>query len=260
MKLPIYQIDAFTNRVFAGNPAAVMPLEAWLPDAQLQAIAGENNLSETAFFVPTTRGYHIRWFTPTCEVKLCGHATLASAFVVFNRLGFTGDTIEFDSLSGPLLVSREGALLKLDFPTQKPEPCELPAELTAGLQCEPLSCLRGKNLMAVFACEADIANMRPDFSVLAKLEAFGIIVTAPGDEVDFVARFFAPAAGIPEDPVTGSAYTELTPYWAERLGKTRMQARQLSARGGALTCELQGARTYIYGEAVPFMEGTIELT
>ena len=260
MKLPIYQIDAFTNTLFAGNPAAVMPLEEWLPDVQLQAVAAENNLSETAFFVPTPRGYHIRWFTPVCEVTLCGHATLASAYVVFNRLGFKGDTIEFDSRSGPLLVSRVGELLKLDFPTQVPEPCALPPGLSEGLQCEPLSCLRGKDLLAVFGCEADIKNLRPDFNALAKLDTRGIIATAPGDEVDFVARFFAPAAGIPEDPVTGSAYTQLTPYWAERLNKTRMQARQLSARGGALTLELKGARTYIYGEAVPFLEGTVALT
>jgi PhzF family phenazine biosynthesis protein len=259
MKLPIYQVDAFAERPFEGNPAAVVPLRAWLPAQLMQAIAAENNLSETAFFVPSGTGFDIRWFTPLAEVKLCGHATLATAFVLYHYLDYAEEEVRFDSLSGPLSVRRIDRLLQLDFPAQAPVRCELPGALAAALGREPIACYSHDDLLAVFASEADIAAIKPDFGLLASLETRGVIVTAPGDDVDFVARFFAPRVGVPEDPVTGSAYTQLTPYWAERSGKTCFRARQLSARGGNLHCELDVDRVHIAGTAIGYLRGEIEV-
>lgn len=260
MRLTLYQIDAFAAKPFEGNPAAVVPLDEWLPDATMQAIAGENNLAETAFFVPTASGHHIRWFTPADEVKLCGHATLASAFVLFTELGFEGERIDFESASGILTVSRNGATLTLDFPSQKPEPVAAPAELVAGLGQPPDACLAREDYVAVYPDEQTLAALQPDYSVLGRLDRRGVIATAPSREFDFVARFFAPKLGIPEDPVTGSAYTHLAPYWAERLGRNTLSAKQISPRGGCLQCELQGERVLISGSAVKYLEGSFEIS
>lgn len=259
MKLPIYQIDAFAEKPFEGNPAAVVPLEKWLPNTTLQAIAEENNLSETAFFVPLNTGFKIRWFTPNREVKLCGHATLASAFVLFNILGYENDTVTFESLSGPLSVTKTDDLLTLDFPSQKPEKCEIPEALVNGLGRTPIECYRGEDFVAVFRNEHEIKSIIPNHNLLEKLDSRGVIVTATSSEYDFVARFFAPKYGIPEDPMTGSAYTQLTPYWSEKLGKTQLTARQVSQRGGKLFCQLDGNRVRISGYAVKYMEGIIEI-
>lgn len=260
MKVPLYKIDAFTSRVFGGNPAAVVPLESWLDDDTLQAIAAENNLSATAFIVGGRGRYQIRWMTPTTEVKLCGHASLASAWVVFNELEPGKDSVTFDSKSGPLVVAREGALLALDFPSGPPEPATaaLPA-LTEALGRAPREAWAARDYMAVFDSAGEVLALRPDMARVAALDHFGVIVTAPGDGVDFVSRFFAPSEGIPEDPVCGSAHCTLVPYWARRLGKTRLRARQISARGGELECEDRGARVRIAGAAVKFLEGVIEL-
>lgn len=259
MKLPVYQIDAFAEHIFEGNPAAVIPLDVWLDDKLMQAIAAENNLSETAFFVPTENGFYIRWFSPAREVKLCGHATLASAFVLFNILGYKSDRIEFDSLSGILSVAKQGELLTLDFPAQIPVECEIPEDLIQGLGVRPIACLKHTDYIAVFDNEEIIAAMQPNHDYLKKLDLRGVCATAPGKNYDFVSRFFAPRYGIPEDPVTGSAHTQLTPYWAEKLNKTRLSAKQISARGGKLQCELSGDRILISGKAVKYLEGSIEL-
>jgi len=259
MKLSIYQIDAFAEKPFEGNPAAVVPLKEWLPDNILQAIAEENNLAETAFFIPFGNGFNIRWFTPTTEVKLCGHATLATAYVLFNILGFEEELITFDSLSGKLSVTRSGELLTLDFPCQKPEKCEAPEKLIQGLGITPLKCYKNEDYLAVLRSEDEVINVTPDHFHLGKLGLRGVIITAPSAEFDFVTRFFAPKYGIPEDPVTGSAYTQLTPFWAERLGKTKLTARQLSNRSGKLICELKGSRVLISGTAVRYLEGVIEI-
>ena len=259
MKLNIFQVDAFAEKPFEGNPAAVVPLETWLPDDVMQAIAEENNLSETAFFVPNDNGFHVRWFTPKMEVKLCGHATLASGFVLFNLLGHGSGPITFDSLSGPLLVTKTDDLLTLNFPAQKPEPCEAPKDLVEGLGRQPQACYRNDDYLAVFERQEDIAAITPNQFALEKLDLRGIIVTAPSSKYDFVARFFAPKYGIPEDPVTGSAYTQLMPYWVEALGRSKLRARQLSSRGGNLLCELKGDRVFISGSAIKYMEGTIEI-
>ena len=257
MKLPIYQIDAFAEKTFEGNPAAVVPLEEWLPDEVMQAIAEENNLAETVFFVPKGSGFHIRWFTPKDEVKLCGHATLASAYVLFNCLGYEGSEICFDSLSGPLTVIRNGDLFTLDFPNQKPTVCEAPEALIQGLGKHPLQCLANEDYVAVFASEAEVAAIKPDFRALEELDRRGVIVTAPGKNSDFVARFFAPKLGVQEDPVTGSAYTHIAPLWVEQLGKTSLSAIQISPRTGKLQCEVKGDRVLISGKAVQYLEGSI---
>lgn len=259
MELPIYQIDAFADQAFTGNPAAVVPLQQWLPDATMQAIAEENNLAETAFFVSTESGFHIRWFTPKAEVKLCGHATLASAYVLFSCLGYSGENIAFDSLSGVLTVSRSGDLYTLDFPNQMPTPCEAPAALVKGLGKQPSACLANEDYVAVFDTEAELLAIKPDFAQLCELDRRGVIITAPGEASDFVARFFAPKLAVPEDPVTGSAYTHLAPYWAARLGKTQLSAIQRSARTGKLQCEVKGDRVLISGRAVKYLEGQIEI-
>jgi PhzF family phenazine biosynthesis protein len=259
MKLPIYQVDAFTSRVFHGNPAAVCPLPSWLPDTTLQSIALENNLSETAFIVSEGGSREIRWMTPTQEVDLCGHATLASAYVIFERLEPGLERVVFSSRSGPLTVSRRDGLLVLDFPARAPRRCGLPAGLAEALGRNPLEVWGARDLMAVYASEDDVRGLRPDMEKLGAVETFAVIVTAPGREVDFVSRFFGPRVGVPEDPVTGSAHCTLVPYWAERLGKNALRAQQVSARGGELLCELRGERVSIAGRAVLYLEGTIEV-
>ncbi len=260
MEIPLYQIDAFADRPFAGNPAAVCPLEAWLPDATMQAIAAENNLAETAFFVPTDGSYDLRWFTPAIEVDLCGHATLASGFLIMTRLRPALDTVAFNSKSGRLTVARHGNLFALDFPAWPAAPHELPPGLAAGLGRRPREVLAvARDYLAVFGSEAEVRDLAPDMAALAALDRMGVIATAPGEACDFVSRFFAPAAGIPEDPVTGSAHCTLIPYWARRLGKTKMSARQISRRGGELDCEDRGARVGIAGRAALYLEGRIHV-
>jgi PhzF family phenazine biosynthesis protein len=259
MKIPLYQIDAFTERLFGGNPAAVCPLPEWPDDMLMQSIAAENNLSETAFFVPEEDGFRLRWFTPKMEVDLCGHATLASAYVIFTYLGFDGDAIRFETQSGTLTVRRQGDLLSMDFPAWMPEATETSQALVEGLGMRPVQALKSRDYLAVFESEREIADIQPNFDALAELDCLGIIITAPGERVDFVSRFFAPRAGIPEDPVTGSAHSTLTPYWAKRLGKDSLHALQLSQRGGELWCEQHGERVSIAGKAVPYAIGAIQL-
>lgn len=257
MSFILYQVDTFANKVFEGNPAAVVPLESWLADDVMQAIAAENNLAETAFFIPTKAGFHIRWFTPVKEIALCGHATLASAFVLFNYLSYTKKAVEFDSLSGVLRVTQEGDTLQLDFPNQAPTPCALPDQLIASLGVTPEACFESEDLMVLLENDTQLKAINPDFQLLIQLPLRGVIVTAPSADYDFVARFFAPKYGIPEDPVTGSAYTQLAPFWAERLSKTRLKAKQLSARGGELTCTVEDDRVLIAGRAVLYCKGEI---
>jgi PhzF family phenazine biosynthesis protein len=259
MKLPIYQVDAFASQVFAGNPAALVPLETWLPDATLQAIAAENNLSETAYFVGGDGAYALRWFTPTTEIDLCGHATLASAFLILNRLEKGRDRVTFGSKSGPLVVTRDGERLVLDFPARPPKPVAPDPRLADALHAVPRETGLARDLMVVLDSEDEVRRLRPDFQRLSELDAFAVMVTAAGREADFVSRFFAPREGIAEDPVTGSAHCTLVPYWAKRLGKTRLRALQVSARGGELFCEDRGERVAIAGHAVLYMEGTIEV-
>ena len=257
MKIKLYQIDAYTGILFEGNPAAVCPLERWLDDSLLQAIAAENNLSETAFLVPSSRGYQLRWFTPVAEVDLCGHATLASAFVLFDVFGYADSSIIFETRSGELICSREGRLITMDFPARAPEPCPCPGALTEGLGKEPAQVLCADDYVAVYGAEEDVRTLSPDFLKLRGLGLRGVAVTAPGIQCDFVSRFFAPKLGIDEDPVTGSTHCELAPYWSSRLGKTRFKARQLSRRGGEIHCEVRGDRVLISGRAVKFMEAEI---
>ena len=259
MRLPVYQVDAFASRVFAGNPAAVMPLESWLPDATLQAIAAENNLSETAFVVREGQAWRLRWFTPGVEVALCGHATLATALVMRDRLKLWRDKIAFETKSGTLVVSEDGERLALDFPSQPPKPVEAPEGLDAALGAKTLEVLQEIDLICVLASAREVRELKPDTRALARIEARGIIVTAPGEDCDFVSRFFAPRVGVDEDPVTGSAHCKLIPYWSKRLGKTELFARQVSARGGELWCVDRGARVTIAGHGVMFLEGTIEI-
>jgi len=259
MRLKIYQVDAFSSTVFAGNPAAVCILDHWLEDELMQRIANENNLSETAFAVPVKQKYEIRWFTPEIEVDLCGHATLATAHVLFNHLGYKSKRVEFESIhSGSLSVEKNGNQLTLDFPVDILEEMVVPEIIVTALHRPPLKAFRGKtDFMFIYASQSEIESMQPDFGLLAQVGGRGIIVTAMGNEVNFVSRFFAPQTGINEDPVTGSAHTSLTPYWARVLGKNKLSAQQLSARGGSLVCELVGDRVLISGEAVSYMEGEI---
>ena len=258
MKLPIHQLDAFTGRLFGGNPAAVVLLDSWLPDAVLQAIAAENNLAETAFVLPGAEASELRWFTPAVEVDLCGHATLAAAHVLFHRGSGSGRRLVFRTRSGELAVDREDdGLLALDFPSRPGRAEPVGDDLVAALGARPREVRRARDLLAVFDSEAQVRDLRPDAAKVAALDAFAVIVTAPGDDVDFVSRFFAPAAGVPEDPVTGSSHCTLVPYWAERLGKTALVARQLSARGGELRCQLRGDRVRIAGRVVEYLRGEI---
>jgi predicted PhzF superfamily epimerase YddE/YHI9 len=259
MRLPIYQVDAFADSLFGGNPAAVCPLPAWLPDATMQSIAAENNLAETAFFVRAGEGYALRWFTPTVEVDLCGHATLASGEVVFRFLEPQRDSVSFQTLkAGTLTVARRGDILAMDFPSRPAMPVEAPAGLLSALGGRPREVLRARDHLVVYETAAEVKALSPDFAALGKIDCWAVAATAPGDNgVDFVSRFFAPAQGISEDPATGSSHCTLAPYWAERLGKTSLTARQLSSRGGAILCEVKGDRVSIGGRAVLYLEGHI---
>jgi PhzF family phenazine biosynthesis protein len=259
MELPIYQVDAFTASIFKGNPAAVCPLESWLPDTKMQAIAAENNLSETAFFVRNGGNFQLRWFTPACEVDLCGHATLASAYVLFRELNEPGDTIRFETKSGELKVRRETDRLVLDFPARPPHPAAPDPALVSALGGNPAEVLAARDCLVCYQSEEEVRSLSPDMEALKKIDCFAFIVTAPGIECDFVSRFFAPAKGIPEDPVTGRAHCTLIPYWASRLGKTTLFARQVSARGGELWCKLAGDRVEIAGQAALFLRGRISV-
>ena len=259
MTIRLLQVDTFTDRVLGGNPAAVCPLDAWLDEATMQAIAAENNLSETAFMVPADGGYRLRWFTPNVEVDLCGHATLAAAFVVFEELRPGTDRVAFETLSGRLTVARRGADLAMDFPAQPAHPAALPSVLAQALGAAPAAVLAGADWIAVFESAAQVAGLDPDQTLLATLDRRGVVATAPGDDgdADYVLRFFAPKNAVPEDPVTGNVQTALVPYWAGRLGKRRLAVRQLSARGGRMVCEDRGARVSIAGRAVLYMDATI---
>lgn len=260
MQLALYQVDAFASKVFAGNPAAVVPLDGWLDDATMQAIATENNLSETAFTVRKSDGvFDLRWFTPAAEVDLCGHATLGAAFVLFRIGAAKGGAVAFDTRSGRLGVRKDGDRMVMDFPVVEQRPAEPEAALLKGLGSQPLELYAGTDLLAVFGSEAAVRALNPDMGVLARLKTRGVIVTAPGERADFCSRFFAPGVGVPEDPVTGSAHCQMTPYWAKRLGKNALSAHQVSARGGELRCTLKGTRVEIAGTAVPYLEATITI-
>jgi PhzF family phenazine biosynthesis protein len=261
MKIPIYQVDAFADRLFAGNPAAVCPLAEWIDEDLMQRIAAENNLSETAFFVKRGDGFDIRWFTPRVEIDLAGHPTLATAHVIFNHLEYGGKEITFHSQKrGELRVTRTDDLIRLDFPAAGSRTMDPPETLIRGLGAEPREAYEARDMMAVYETEDEILSLVPDFRILRELDTFGVIATAPGREVDFVSRFFAPQAGIDEDPVTGSAHTILIPYWAKRLNRDKLHARQVSARGGELFCEFHGERVFIAGRAVTYMIGEIEVS
>jgi PhzF family phenazine biosynthesis protein len=259
MKLPIYQIDAFANKAFEGNPAAICPLQSWLPDEVMQSIAAENNLSETAFFVPAEHGYHIRWFTPLAEVDLCGHATLASAYVIFSVLASEENTINFESKSGVLKVEQKNDLLVMDFPSQPPASCPTPEEIQHAFKSRPVDCLKSEDYIVVFENEDEVAFAQPDFNALSKLDLRGVAITAKSSRYDFVSRFFAPKYGINEDPVTGSAFTQLAPYWSSKLGLKKLHAKQVSSRGGEVYCEMLGNRVTIAGNAVQYLVGEIEV-
>jgi PhzF family phenazine biosynthesis protein len=260
MSLQVFHVDAFTGKPFAGNPAAVCPLAEWLDDDLLRAVAAENNLSETAYFVPCGDGYELRWFTPRCEVKLCGHATLASAFVVLQILEPARDLVRFETrCSGALTVSRENDLFAMDFPALTPWACaNTPAALISGLGTTPVAVMQIEDIyFAVYELEEEVRRIHPDLRLLEKLHPAGVAITAQGDDADFVSRYFAPSYGIPEDPVTGSTHCSLAPYWAQRLGKTTLHARQVSERGGELWCEVKEKRVIIKGNAVLTLRGEL---
>jgi PhzF family phenazine biosynthesis protein len=260
MRIPLYQVDAFTSHLFRGNPAAICPLDRWLPDETLQSIAAENNLAETAYYVPNGKGYHLRWFTPAVEVDLCGHATLASAHVIFSiRRETTGSRVSFQSKSGELIVDREGDLYALDFPSRPPSECAVDPGLIDALGAKPKLILGARDYLCVFDTEEQVRALAPNMDKLCAIDRFAFIVTAPGRDCDFVSRFFGPAKGVPEDSVTGSAHCTLIPYWSKLLGKTKLYARQISKRGGELFCEDRGERVRIAGKAVTFLEGHIEI-
>ena len=259
MELRLLQIDTFTDVVLGGNPAAVCPLDAWLDDPTMQAIAAENNLSETAFFVPEGEGYNLRWFTPNVEVDLCGHATLAAAFVVFEELKPNTKRVDFATKSGRLTVVRAGADLVMDFPAQPATPVRPPELLVGALGEPPIEVLAGADYVAVFENATDVAQLEPDLGMLMQLDRRGVVATAPGDDSDYVLRFFAPKNAVPEDPVSGNVQTALVPYWSHKLGKPRMTVRQLSARGGAMVCEDHGERISIAGRAVRYMDARISV-
>lgn len=259
MEIPAYQVDAFTSSIFGGNPAMVCPLDEWLPDETLQAIAMENNLSETAFFVKSAEQYHLRWFTPAVEVDLCGHATLASAYVLFEFLEPRREEVTFNTASGELTVTRHGNRLALDFPSRPPKPAAPCPGLLEALGPAPAEVLAARDYMVVYGHEDTVRTLEPDMRALLDIDLFAVIVTAPGRRCDFVSRFFAPAKGVNEDPVTGSAHCTLIPYWAARLGKSNLLARQVSLRGGDLYCEHRGDRVTIAGEAALFLKGAIIL-
>lgn len=261
MKLDIYQVDAFTSKPFHGNPAAAVPLEAWLPDETMLAIAAENNLAETAFFVRKDDSFELRWFTPTVEVPLCGHATLASSYVIFNELGWTDPQIIFKTRErGDLSVSRDGDRFVLDFPAYPVEEIE-PIEMLRNAEFPPIKYFRSQDAMLILVMDSQktVAELQPDMNKIASLPYREVVITAKGDDCDFASRMFAPKIGIPEDPVTGAIHCSLIPYWAEQLGKTELFARQVSARGGELFCQLAGDRVEIGGNAVLYLKGEISI-
>ncbi len=257
--IPLYQVDAFAHQRFEGNPAAVCPLDDWLDDYLLQAIAEENNLSETAFIIPAGDGFALRWFTPSTEVGLCGHATLASAHVLFEHLDYRAPQIKFDTRSGRLAVEKTSSGLRMDFPAIPARPCATPEQLIQALGRTPIRVLANEDYIAVFENESVVRQLQPDFSLLSELDRRGVMVTAPGDQHDFVSRYFAPRIGIPEDPVTGAAHCTLAPYWANKLGKETLKARQVSRRGGEIGCQVQGDRIILSGQAVTYMIGEISI-
>ncbi len=259
MKIDIFQIDAFATKPFTGNPAAVCPLERWLDDDLLLRIAAENNLSETAFFVKEGSGYRLRWFTPTTEVDLCGHATLATAFVMSRELGISANPLVFQTRSGELQVTGADSTFTLNFPAQPPKACATPPTLLSALGTSAVEVTRSEDYVVLVESEAIVRDLRPNLHALKQIPSRGFIVTAPGSKFDFVSRWFGPNVGVDEDPVTGSAHCALAPYWGARLGKRSLRAAQLSARGGELLCELEGERVLITGSAVKYMSGTIEL-
>jgi PhzF family phenazine biosynthesis protein len=261
MQLSIFQVDAFTDKVFGGNPAAVCPLEHWLPDDVMQRIAIENSVAETAFFIPLEDGFEMRWFTPEIEMDLCGHATLATAHVIARHLNYSQPLIKFQTKSGCLVVAVEDKLLTLNFPSRKPEPSEVPQIIVDAIQAKPVEVLKSRDYVLVFETEEIIRRIEPNQSMLNQinLDPGGVVVTAQGNEVDFVSRFFTPQASIFEDPVTGSAHCSLIPYWSKRLGKESMLALQLSPRVGKLFCKDLGERVLISGEAVTYLEGWITI-
>jgi PhzF family phenazine biosynthesis protein len=264
-KIPLYQVDVFAEALFKGNPAAVCPLDAWLDDATLQGIALNNNLAETAYFVKSARAdadFDLRWFTPTLEIELCGHATLATGWVLLNELGYRADRIRLATRSGILVVERRAGALWLDLPTSVPTPLPgVPTDVLAGLGREPQSWFTARvNFLALYQREADVLALEPDFTRLRKLTGKGVIVTAPADrDADFVSRYFAPGLGVDEDPATGSAHATLTPFWAGKLGKQKLRALQRSPRGAVFDCELVGDRAWMSGPVVPYLRGEITL-
>ena len=258
MSLEIFQVDAFTNKIFGGNPAAICPLESWLEADLMQKIALENNLSDTAFYVKKDEVYEIRWFTPTFEIDLCGHATLAAAFVIFEILKTEENLVRFHSYkSGELSVEKHDDRLILDFPARPVEQCEIPDGLIEAIGKTPKEVLKARDYFLIYENEREILDIAPNFSKLLEIDAHGFIVTAKGETADFVSRFFAPEVGVFEDPVTGSSHCNLIPYWAGKLGKTKLSAKQVSARGGELFCELKGDRVKIGGNAVLYLKGEI---
>lgn len=259
MRVPLYQVDAFTRRLFGGNPAAVCPLDSWLDDAVLQNIARENNLSETAFFIPRGERYPLRWMTPTTEVDLCGHATLATAYVIFSLLEPHRQSVSFETRSGELTVGRDGERLVMDFPARPPLACQPHPRLIEALGIQPVQILAARDYLVVLETEEQVRSLEPDMRLLSILDRFAVIVTAPGRHSDFVSRFFAPAGGVPEDPVTGSAHCTLVPYWSARLRKPDLHALQVSARGGELWCRELGERVEIAGHAVLYLQGELQV-
>jgi PhzF family phenazine biosynthesis protein len=258
MTIPIYQVDAFTDKLFGGNPAAICPLTEWLPAPEMQKIAAENNLAETAFFIPQGKDYELRWFTPEVEIDLCGHATLATAHILFTMLQYEGDIIHFHTLkAGTLTVHRDEDIYTLNFPSRPPQVCEVPAGLKQAVGGNPVEILRSRDYLLVYENESEVKALNPDFFALSKIQSVGFIATSPGDNCDFVSRFFAPGSGINEDPVTGSSHCSLIPYWAKRLGKNNLHAFQVSSRIGELQCELKNDRVLMSGRAVTYLKGEI---
>ncbi len=256
MKLKVYIANAFSEKKFGGNPAAIVPLNEWLSDMLMQQIASQNNLSETAYFVPQGNDYGIRWFTPAVEVDLCGHATLASAHVLYEHLGYGRDQIIFHSKSGPLPVTRDNGKIRLDFPAKESKKITDDGLIERALGIKPKSVYKSLyDYMVVLGSQSDIESLKPDLALVKKLPARGLIVTAKGDEADFVSRCFFPQSGIDEDPVTGSAHVVMVPYWAKETGKNKLSAIQLSARRGYLDCELAGDRVLMSGHAHTYLEG-----
>ncbi len=260
IKLPLYQVDAFASSVFQGNPAAVCPLDVWLDDDVLQQIAAENNLSETAFFVESHGVFHIRWFTPTVEVDLCGHATLASAYVLFEELGFEADTLVFQSKSGELQVSKNNDKLVLNLPKQTPIACDIPKPVQQAFGDSIKACLQAEDYIVVLTSETAVLRANPDMALLQQLDLRGVAITAVSQDYDFISRFFAPNCGIDEDPVTGSSFTQLAPYWAEVLGSDKLRAKQVSHRGGEVWCEVLTNRVDIAGYATLYFKGEISVS